>query len=127
MKKDPAKNEEEALKDIYRASAQATADGGERARPHQAALFSIRSAMTSAAWALQNQPEAWLKGQRKSRILTKDNLVSATKYLLRLKKGEGSLDDIDHSAAGACARWANCSPTSAASGWPAPNASSRNA
>ena len=31
-----------------------------------------------------------------SRILTKDDLVAATKYLLRLKKGEGSLDDIDH-------------------------------
>src|SRR5439155_466492 len=31
-----------------------------------------------------------------SRILTKADLVAATKYLLRLKKGEGSLDDIDH-------------------------------
>src|SRR5208283_4750606 len=31
-----------------------------------------------------------------SRILTKEDLVAATKYLLRLKKGEGSLDDIDH-------------------------------
>ena len=28
--------------------------------------------------------------------MTKDDLVAATKYLLRLKKGEGSLDDIDH-------------------------------
>ena len=31
-----------------------------------------------------------------SRILTKEDLVAATKYLLRLKKGEGTLDDIDH-------------------------------
>ena len=31
-----------------------------------------------------------------SRVLTKEDLISATKYLLRLKKGEGSLDDIDH-------------------------------
>ena len=31
-----------------------------------------------------------------SRILTKEDLVAATKYLLKLKKGEGSLDDIDH-------------------------------
>jgi DNA-directed RNA polymerase subunit beta len=31
-----------------------------------------------------------------SRILTKADLVAATKYLLRLKKGEGTLDDIDH-------------------------------
>ncbi|MCF7762838.1 MAG: DNA-directed RNA polymerase subunit beta, partial [Verrucomicrobia bacterium] len=31
-----------------------------------------------------------------TRVLTKEDLVAATKYLLRLKKGEGSLDDIDH-------------------------------
>ncbi len=37
-----------------------------------------------------------LKDKEESRILTKDDLVAATKYLLRLKKGEGSLDDIDH-------------------------------
>jgi DNA-directed RNA polymerase subunit beta len=28
--------------------------------------------------------------------MTKEDLVAATKYLLRLKKGDGSLDDIDH-------------------------------
>ena len=37
-----------------------------------------------------------LKDKEDSRILTKEDLVAATKYLLRLKKGEGSLDDIDH-------------------------------
>jgi DNA-directed RNA polymerase beta subunit len=35
-------------------------------------------------------------GDSWSRILTKLDLIAATKYLLRLKKGEGSLDDIDH-------------------------------
>ncbi len=37
-----------------------------------------------------------IKDKEESRILTKDDLVAATKYLLRLKKGEGSVDDIDH-------------------------------
>src|SRR6185295_17184516 len=37
-----------------------------------------------------------LKQSEDSRILTKEDLVAATKYLLRLKKGEGTLDDIDH-------------------------------
>jgi len=37
-----------------------------------------------------------LKDKEESRILTKNDLVAATKYLLRLKKGEGSVDDIDH-------------------------------
>jgi DNA-directed RNA polymerase subunit beta len=37
-----------------------------------------------------------LKDKQESRILTKEDLVAATKYLLRLKKGEGSVDDIDH-------------------------------
>jgi DNA-directed RNA polymerase subunit beta len=37
-----------------------------------------------------------IKDKEESRILTKEDLVAATKYLLRLKKGEGSVDDIDH-------------------------------
>jgi DNA-directed RNA polymerase subunit beta len=37
-----------------------------------------------------------LKDKEESRILKKGDLVAATKYLLRLKKGEGSVDDIDH-------------------------------
>jgi len=62
-----------------------------------------------------------------SRILTKEDLVAATKYLLRLKKGEGSLDDIDHLGSRASAQWANFWPTNAAWAWPAPNAWSRSA
>ena len=31
-----------------------------------------------------------------SRTLTKDDLAEATRYLLKLKMGEGVLDDIDH-------------------------------
>jgi DNA-directed RNA polymerase subunit beta len=37
-----------------------------------------------------------LKENEDSRVLTKEDLVAATKYLLHLKKGEGSTDDIDH-------------------------------
>src|SRR5438309_1890689 len=37
-----------------------------------------------------------IKDDTDSRILTKEDLIAATKYLLRLKKNEGSLDDIDH-------------------------------
>ena len=33
------------------------------------------------------------QGRGDSRILTKEDLVAATKYLLRLKKGDGTLDE----------------------------------
>ena len=37
-----------------------------------------------------------LKGDDGSRTLMKEDLVEATKYLLRLKLGDGTIDDIDH-------------------------------
>ena len=52
--------------------------------------------MTSAAWAVTRSTRSSASRTSDSRILTKEDLVAATKYLLRLKKGEGSLDDIDH-------------------------------
>jgi DNA-directed RNA polymerase subunit beta len=38
----------------------------------------------------------YLDSNNESRVLEKEDLVAATKYLLKLKKGEGTLDDIDH-------------------------------
>ena len=53
--------------------------------------------MTSAASvATKSIRSLGIKGDWTTRILTKEDLVAATKYLLRLKKGEGTLDDIDH-------------------------------
>src|SRR5213595_1359740 len=96
MKKDPAKNEEEALKDIYR-----------RLRPGDPPTAANAKALIKRLFFDPKRYDLGRVGRYKinqklgmkggdSRILTKADLVAATKYLLRLKKGEGSLDDIDH-------------------------------
>jgi len=96
MKKDPAKNMEEALKDIYR-----------RLRPGDPPTAANAGALIKRLFFDPKRYDLGRVGRYKinqklgikggeSRILTKADLVAATKYLLRLKKGEGSLDDIDH-------------------------------
>ena len=96
MKKDPTKNEEEALKDIYR-----------RLRPGDPPTAANARALIKRLFFDPKRYDLGRVGRYKinqklglkdndSRILTKDDLVAATKYLLKLKKGEGTLDDIDH-------------------------------
>ncbi len=96
MKKDPTKNEEEALKDIYRRLRPGDPPTAANARALIKRLFfdAKRYDLGRVGRYKINQ-KLNIKGGD-SRILTKEDLVAATKYLLRLKKGEGSLDDIDH-------------------------------
>ncbi len=98
MKKDPTKNEEEALKDIYRRLRPGDPPTAANARALIKRLFfdPKRYDLGRVGRYKINQ-KLGFKDKTDSRILTKDDLVAATKYLLRLKrKGEGSLDDIDH-------------------------------
>jgi len=97
MKKDPTKDEEEALKDIYR-----------RLRPGDPPTAANARALIKRLFFDPKRYDLGRVGRYKinqklghtdkndSRILTKQDLIAATKYLLRLKKGEGSTDDIDH-------------------------------
>jgi DNA-directed RNA polymerase subunit beta len=97
MKKDPAKNEEEALKDIYRRLRPGDPPTAANAKALIKRLFfdPKRYDLGRVGRYKINQKLS-LSNKNESRILTKEDLVEATKYLLRLKKGEGSLDDIDH-------------------------------
>jgi DNA-directed RNA polymerase subunit beta len=97
LKKDPAKNEEEALKDIYRRLRPGDPPTAANARALLKRLFfdPKRYDLGRVGRYKINQ-KLGLKDKDGSRILTKNDLVAATKYLLRLKKGEGSVDDIDH-------------------------------
>ena len=96
LKKDPTKNEDEALKDIYRRLRPGDPPTAANARALIKRLFfdAKRYDLGRVGRYKINQ-KLGIKGGD-SRILTKEDLVAATKYLLRLKKGEGSLDDIDH-------------------------------
>jgi DNA-directed RNA polymerase subunit beta len=97
MKKDPTKNEEEALKDIYRRLRPGDPPTAANARALIKRLFfDPKRYDLGRVGRYKITQKLGLKGDSVSRVLTKEDLVAATKYLLRLKKGEGSLDDIDH-------------------------------
>ncbi|HAB18244.1 MAG TPA: DNA-directed RNA polymerase subunit beta, partial [Verrucomicrobiota bacterium] len=96
LKKDPTKNGDEALKDIYR-----------RLRPGDPPTAANAKALIKRLFFDAKRYDLGRVGRYKinqklnfsdadSRILTGKDLLEATKYLLKLKKGEGSLDDIDH-------------------------------
>src|SRR5215472_16461660 len=96
LKKDPAKNEDEALKDIYRRLRPGDPPTAANARALLRRLFFDRKRYDLGRVGRYKINQKLGLKENDSRILTKQDLVSATKYLLRLKKGEGSLDDIDH-------------------------------
>ena len=97
MKKDPTKNEEEALKDIYRRLRPGDPPTAANARALIKRLFfDPKRYDLGRVGRYKITQKLGVKDENDSRILTKEDLVAATKYLLKLKKGEGSLDDIDH-------------------------------
>src|SRR5688572_7281016 len=99
MKKDPTKNEEEALKDIYRRLRPGDPPTAANARALIKRLFfDPKRYDLGRVGRYKIIQKLGLKENQDSRVLTKEDLVAASKYLLRLKKGEGSTDDIDHLA-----------------------------
>src|SRR5438874_10960844 len=97
LKKDPTKNEEEALKDIYRRLRPGDPPTAANARALIKRLFfDPKRYDLGRVGRYKIIQKLGQKEHAESRILTKEDLVAATKYLLRLKKGEGSTDDIDH-------------------------------
>ncbi|MBK9137571.1 MAG: DNA-directed RNA polymerase subunit beta [Verrucomicrobia bacterium] len=97
LKKDPTKNADEALKDIYR-----------RLRPGDPPTTANARALIKRLFFDPKRYDLGRVGRYKinqklgfdakvdQRILLGIDLVAATQYLLRLKKGEGTVDDIDH-------------------------------
>lgn len=97
LKKDTTRNEEEALREIYR-----------RLRPGDPPTISNARALLKRLFFDPKRYDLGRVGRYKinqklglradvdSRILSKEDLVEATKYLLRLRRGQGSVDDIDH-------------------------------
>jgi DNA-directed RNA polymerase subunit beta len=97
LKKDPTKNEEEALKDIYRRLRPGDPPTAANAKALIKRLFfDPKRYDLGRVGRYKITQKLGIKNENDSRILTKEDLVAATKYLLRLKKGEGSTDDIDH-------------------------------
>lgn len=97
LKKDPTHNEEEALKDIYK-----------RLRPGEPPTTANAKALLKRLFQDPKRYDLGRVGRYKinqklnlstdleNRIVNVEDVVEATKYLVRLKKGDGVVDDIDH-------------------------------
>lgn len=97
LKKDPTRNEEEALKDIYRRLRPGDPPTVANARALIKRLFfDAKRYDLGRVGRYKIGQKLGLHGNGDSRVLTKEDLVAATQYLLKLKMKEGSLDDIDH-------------------------------
>ncbi len=97
LKKDPAHDEEEALKDIYRR----LRPGDPPTVPNSKALlkrlfFDGKKYDLTRVGRYKINQKLNLEVDDDTRILTTDDFVASLKYLLRLKRNEGVLDDIDH-------------------------------
>ena len=97
LKKDPTQNEEEALKDIYK-----------RLRPGEPPTTANAKALLKRLFQDPRRYDLGRVGRYKLnqklkmdtdlefRVIGAEDVVEATKYLSRLKRGDGTLDDIDH-------------------------------
>ncbi len=97
LKKDPAHDEESALKDIYRKLRPGDPPTAANARALLKRLFfdPKKYDLTRVGRYKINQ-KLRIDVDSNERIMVGEDFLAATKYLLGLKKGEGILDDIDH-------------------------------
>jgi DNA-directed RNA polymerase subunit beta len=97
LKKDPTRNEEEALKEIYKKLRPGEPPTTANAKALLKRLFfdPKRYDLGRVGRYKINQ-KLDLKIDLENRILVSDDIVAATKYLVRLKKSDGIVDDIDH-------------------------------
>ncbi len=97
LKKDPTRNEEEALKEIYKRLRPGEPPTTANAKALLKRLFfdPKRYDLGRVGRYKVNQ-KLGLKAELEQRIMESADIVAATKYLVRLKKGGGVVDDIDH-------------------------------
>ncbi|NKB25145.1 MAG: DNA-directed RNA polymerase subunit beta [Kiritimatiellae bacterium] len=97
IKKDPATNEEEALKDIYQKLRPGDPPTVSNARQLlKRTFFDAKRYDLGRVGRYKIQQKLGLEENRKSRTLEKEDLIAAVKYLLTLRQGGGTIDDIDH-------------------------------
>ncbi len=97
LKKDTARNEEEALKEIYKKLRPGEPPTTQNAKALIKRLFedSKRYDLGRVGRYKLNQKLS-LETDLNVRIVNVEDIVAATKYLTNLKRGNGMIDDIDH-------------------------------
>ena len=97
LKKDPAHDEEEALKDIYRRLRPGDPPTVANARALLKRLFfDPKKYDLGRVGRYKINQKLSINAEPTQRILTGDDFVAAMKYLILLRNGEGTKDDIDH-------------------------------
>ena len=97
LKKDPSHDEEEALKDIYRRLRPGDPPTVPNARGLLKRLFfDPKKYDLGRVGRYKLNQKLGLEIDLNERVMTKDDFIAAMKYLIGLRRGEGSLDDIDH-------------------------------
>ncbi|MCD6338240.1 MAG: DNA-directed RNA polymerase subunit beta [Verrucomicrobia bacterium] len=97
LRKDPTRNEEEALKEIYLRIRPGDPPTAANARALiKRMFFDPKRYDLGRVGRYKINQKLGLDEKKVDRTLTKEDLIAATKYLLRLRKGEGIVDDIDH-------------------------------
>ena len=97
LKKDPAHDEEEALKDIYRRLRPGDPPTVPNARGLLKRLFfDPKKYDLGRVGRYKINQKLDLNISLEERIMTKEDFIAAMKYLIGLRRGEGMLDDIDH-------------------------------
>src|ERR1700704_5168809 len=97
VKKDPAHDEEEALKDIYRRFGPGDPPTVANARGLLRRLFfDPKKYDLGRVGRYKINQKLGIDVDLVERTLTKEDFIGAMKYLVTLRKGEGILDDIDH-------------------------------
>ena len=97
LKKDPTRNEEEALKEIYKRLRPGEPPTTANARALLRRLFQDpkRYDLGRVGRYKINQKLS-LNTELEVRTIAVEDIVEATRYVIKLKRGEGSVDDIDH-------------------------------
>ncbi|MEA3212926.1 MAG: DNA-directed polymerase subunit beta [Chthoniobacter sp.] len=97
LKKDPAHDEEEALKDIYRRLRPGDPPTVPNARGLLKRLFfDPKKYDLGRVGRYKLNQKMSLDAAIDERVMTKEDFIAAMKYLIGLRRGEGTLDDIDH-------------------------------
>ncbi len=97
IQKDPTHSTEEALKDIYmklRPGDPPTTSNAKQLLKR--IFFDPRRYDLSRVGRYKIQQKLGLTENADSRVLEKEDLIAAIKYLISLRMGEGTIDDIDH-------------------------------
>ena len=97
VQKDPTHSEVEALKELYHRLRPGDPPTEANARQLLKRLFfDPKRYDLGRVGRYKVQQKLGLDRSRASRVLEREDLVAAVRYLINLRRGEGSVDDIDH-------------------------------